>query len=92
MPTRSQMPPRANPPASPLLGHRTPPPITSIFADAVRLIPVVHATTQPGERSRPHADVLLVRQTIQANEFRMHRISQSGPKRINLESDYISKN
>jgi hypothetical protein len=96
MTTPSQMPPRANPPASPVLGHRTPLPITSIFADAVKLIRVVHATTQPGERSRPHAGVLLVRQTIQANEFRMHRIryrplSQSGPKRIDLESDYISK-
>jgi hypothetical protein len=91
------MPPRANPPASPLLGHRTPPLITSIFADAVKLIPVVHATTPPGERSRPHAGVQLVRQTIQANEFRMKRIqyrhvSQSASKRINLESDYISKN
>jgi hypothetical protein len=27
------------------------------------------STTKPGERSRPHARVLLVRQTIQANEF-----------------------
>ena len=75
--------------------HAIDAPITSIFADAVKLIPVVHATTLPGERS-PHAGVLLVRQTIQANEFRMHRIryrplSQSGPKRIDLESDYISK-
>ena len=33
-------------PASPLLGHRTPIRIASIFADAVKLIPVVHATTQ----------------------------------------------
>ena len=77
--------------------HAIDAPITSIFADAVKLIPVVHATTQPGERSRPHAGVLLVRQTIQANEFLMHRIryrhlSQSGPKRIDLGSDYISKN
>jgi hypothetical protein len=46
MTTPSQMPLRANPPASPLLDHRTPPPMTSIFADAVKLIPVVHATTQ----------------------------------------------
>jgi hypothetical protein len=95
--TPSQMPPRANPPASPLLGHGTPLHITSIFADAVKRIPVVCATTQPGERSRPHAGVPQVRQTSQANEFRIHRIryrrlSQSGPKRIDLESDYISKN
>jgi hypothetical protein len=71
--------------------------MTSIFADAVKLVPVVHATTQPGERSRPHAGVQLVRQTIQANEFRMRPIryrplSQSGPKRIDVEPDYISKN
>jgi len=77
--------PYPNPPASPLLGQTTPLDITSIFADAVRLIPVVYATTQSGDCSRPHAGLLLVRQTIQANEFLMHRIryrhlSQSGRK------------
>jgi hypothetical protein len=51
------------------LGHTTPLHITSIFADAVKLIPVVYATTQSGARSRPHAGVLLVGQTIQANEW-----------------------
>jgi hypothetical protein len=81
------------------------PEIETLVYDGVRrhLAATPEAVPQPPyitarrERSRPHAGVLLVRQTIQANGFRMHRIrychlSQSGPRRIDLESDYISKN
>jgi hypothetical protein len=48
------------------------------------------ATADP----RPHA--LVVRRTVQASAFRVHRIryrplSHSWPKRVDLESDQISK-
>jgi hypothetical protein len=67
MTTPSQMPPRANPPASPLLGHGTPLHITSIFAEAVKLIPVVRRPSPASVLDRTQACCWSARQSRRTN-------------------------